>query len=295
MTPDPTLAVTNTCPKDGVHLWGTNMWKQNKAVNPPSRPSGTTGAPTQPEGQPPPAARKHSERDVAHIGPSVVIKGELHGNEDLTVDGVVEGTIVLREHVLTIGPHGRIKAQVLANSVVVLGEVTGDVTASELVDIREGGRWTAIWRRRAWPSPPARISAAASTYRRRRWPDLQAEKIGPRCPHNTRLNPSAPPEEALVPRDVGCCETCFTLFSAAVKEALRSWRERDLSCAVFGRRAGLRLGLCGGRRPSARGRLERPLRDCVRGAVCGLRGVAKQFLSAIYPDLTCPQWSYQFL
>ena len=69
----------------------------------------------------------------------MVIKGELHGNEDLTVDGVVEGTIVLREHVLTIGPHGRIKAQVLANSVVVLGEVTGDVTASELVDIREGG------------------------------------------------------------------------------------------------------------------------------------------------------------
>ena len=139
MTPDSTLAVTNTCPKDGVHLWVTNMWKQNKAVNPPSRPSGTTGAPTQPEGQPPPAARKHSERDVAHIGPSVVIKGELHGNEDLTVDGVVEGTIVLREHVLTIGPHGRIKAQVLANSVVVLGEVTGDVTASELIDIREGG------------------------------------------------------------------------------------------------------------------------------------------------------------
>ena len=231
MTPDSTLAVTNTCPKDGVHLWVTNMWKQNKAVNPPSRPSGTTGAPTQPEGQPPPAARKHSERDVAHIGPSVVIKGELHGNEDLTVDGVVEGTIVLREHVLTIGPHDRIKAQVLANSVVVLGEVTGDVTASELVDIREGGRWTAIWRCRAWPSPPARISAAASTCRRRRWPDLRAEKIGPRCPHNTRLNPSAPPEEALVPRDVGCCETCFTLFSAAVKEALRSWRERlELRC-----------------------------------------------------------------
>ena len=108
-------------------------------MNPPSRPSGTPDAPTQPEGQPPPAARTHSERDVAHIGPSVVIKGEVHGNEDLTVDGVVEGTIVLREHVLTIGPYGRIKAQVLANSVVVLGEITGDVTTVERVAIREEG------------------------------------------------------------------------------------------------------------------------------------------------------------
>ena len=118
----------------------TNMWKQDEAVNPLSGQSGTPSASTQPEGTPPPpASRKRSERDVVHIGPSVVIKGELHGSEDLTIDGVVEGTIELREHVLTIGPHGRIKAQVLAKSVVVLGEVTGDVTASERVDIREGG------------------------------------------------------------------------------------------------------------------------------------------------------------
>ena len=69
----------------------------------------------------------------------MVIKGKLHSSEDLTIDGVVEGQIELREHVLTIGPHGRIKAQVVVKSVVVLGEVTGDVTASELIDIREGG------------------------------------------------------------------------------------------------------------------------------------------------------------
>ena len=119
---------------------GTNMWKRNEAVNPPSGQSGTPGASTQPAGTPPPpAARTRSERDVAHIGPSVVIKGEVHGGEDLTIDGVVEGQIELREHVLTIGPHGRIKAQVVVKSVVVLGEVTGDVTASERVDIREGG------------------------------------------------------------------------------------------------------------------------------------------------------------
>src|SRR4029079_14522518 len=51
----------------------------------------------------------------------------------------VEGTIQLKEHVLTIGPNGRIKAQVFAKSVIVLGEVTGNVTASDKVDIRDNG------------------------------------------------------------------------------------------------------------------------------------------------------------
>ncbi|HEV8211048.1 MAG TPA: polymer-forming cytoskeletal protein [Vicinamibacterales bacterium] len=74
-----------------------------------------------------------------NIGKSVVIKGELNGSEDLTIEGHVEGTIQLKEHVLTIGPNGRIKAQVYAKSVIVLGEVTGNVTASEKVDIRDNG------------------------------------------------------------------------------------------------------------------------------------------------------------
>jgi cytoskeletal protein CcmA (bactofilin family) len=79
------------------------------------------------------------EKDIVNIGKSVVIKGELNGSEDLTIEGHVEGTIQLREHVLTIGPNGRIKAQVFAKSVIVLGEVTGNVTASEKVDIRDAG------------------------------------------------------------------------------------------------------------------------------------------------------------
>jgi cytoskeletal protein CcmA (bactofilin family) len=79
------------------------------------------------------------ERDNVNIGKSVVIKGELNGSEDLTIEGQVEGTIQLREHVLTIGPNGKIKAQVFAKSVIVLGEVTGNVTATEKVDIRDKG------------------------------------------------------------------------------------------------------------------------------------------------------------
>jgi cytoskeletal protein CcmA (bactofilin family) len=79
------------------------------------------------------------EKDIVNIGKSVVIKGELNGSEDLTIEGQVEGTIQLRDHVLTIGPNGRIKAQVFAKSVIVLGEVVGNVTASEKVDIRDKG------------------------------------------------------------------------------------------------------------------------------------------------------------
>ena len=79
------------------------------------------------------------EKDIVNIGKSVVIKGELNGSEDLTIEGHVEGTIQLKEHVLTIGPNGRIKAQVFAKSVIVLGEVQGNVTASDKVDIRDNG------------------------------------------------------------------------------------------------------------------------------------------------------------
>jgi cytoskeletal protein CcmA (bactofilin family) len=76
---------------------------------------------------------------MVNIGKSVIIKGELSGSEDLTIEGQVEGRIDLKENVLTIGPNGKIKAEIFAKAVVVLGEVTGNVTASEKVDIRDNG------------------------------------------------------------------------------------------------------------------------------------------------------------
>ena len=79
------------------------------------------------------------ERDKVNIGKSVVIKGELSGSEDLTIEGHVEGRIELRDNVLTIGPNGKIRAEVFAKAVIVLGEVVGNVTASEKVDIRDNG------------------------------------------------------------------------------------------------------------------------------------------------------------
>ncbi|MDO8835006.1 MAG: polymer-forming cytoskeletal protein [Vicinamibacterales bacterium] len=87
----------------------------------------------------PSGAENRPQPERAHIGRSVVIKGELDGSEDLVIDGHVEGKIELREHTLTIGANGRIKAQVFAKAVIVLGELTGNINAAERVEIRENG------------------------------------------------------------------------------------------------------------------------------------------------------------
>jgi cytoskeletal protein CcmA (bactofilin family) len=76
---------------------------------------------------------------MVNIGKSVIIKGELSGSEDLTIEGQVEGKIELKQNVLTIGPNGKIKAQILAKAVVVQGEVIGNISATERVDIRDAG------------------------------------------------------------------------------------------------------------------------------------------------------------
>ncbi len=125
------------------------MWKRDEVVRPPVSGREAAGAPAPPGAPTVPGTQKihvpeieavrHMEKDVVNIGKSVVIKGELNGSEDLTVEGNVEGKIELREHVLTIGPHGKIKAEVFAKAVIVLGEVVGNITASEKVDIRDNG------------------------------------------------------------------------------------------------------------------------------------------------------------
>jgi cytoskeletal protein CcmA (bactofilin family) len=120
------------------------MWKRDEAVRPAGGQPTAAPQPPTPVSTGAPVSRPADsgnlmEKDIVNIGKSVVIKGELNGSEDLTIEGHVEGTIQLRDHVLTIGPNGRIKAQVFAKSVIVLGEVTGNVTATEKVDIRDNG------------------------------------------------------------------------------------------------------------------------------------------------------------
>ncbi|HJR58989.1 MAG TPA: polymer-forming cytoskeletal protein [Vicinamibacterales bacterium] len=121
------------------------MWKRDE----PAKPAAPTATPPQtvtPSPEPPvvrQSAGEHQrgglERSTVNIGKSVVIKGELNGSEDLTIEGQVEGKIELRQNVLTIGANGKIKAQVFAKAVIILGEVTGNVTATEKVDIRDNG------------------------------------------------------------------------------------------------------------------------------------------------------------
>jgi cytoskeletal protein CcmA (bactofilin family) len=82
---------------------------------------------------------RHMDKEAFNVGKSVVFKGELSGSEDLVVEGTVEGKVELREHVLTVGSHGKLKAEVFAKIVIVLGEVVGNITASEKVELRESG------------------------------------------------------------------------------------------------------------------------------------------------------------
>lgn len=73
------------------------------------------------------------------IGESVVFKGQLIASEDLTILGRVEGTIELRDHILTIGQKAHVSADTTARAVLVAGSVTGNVLATEKVEIRETG------------------------------------------------------------------------------------------------------------------------------------------------------------
>lgn len=75
--------------------------------------------------------------EFAHIGKSVIIKGELSGSEDLYVDGVVEGTIELQGNNLVIGPNGKVRAHVNAKGVIVEGKLEGNIRASDRAELRK--------------------------------------------------------------------------------------------------------------------------------------------------------------
>jgi cytoskeletal protein CcmA (bactofilin family) len=74
-----------------------------------------------------------------NMGQSLIIKGELSGGEDLTLDGRVEGKISLPEHVLTVGANATLDAEIVAKVVIVLGTVKGNVSAKEKFELRPGG------------------------------------------------------------------------------------------------------------------------------------------------------------
>jgi len=76
---------------------------------------------------------------IVNIGQSIHIKGELTGNEDLTIEGKVDGKVLLKDHNLTIGANGKLVAEIQAKTVMVLGEVTGNISADDKVEVAASG------------------------------------------------------------------------------------------------------------------------------------------------------------
>ena len=73
----------------------------------------------------------------ASLGKSVFVKGQILSREDLTIDGEVEGTIELQENRLTVGPNGKLTANIKAREIIVLGTVNGNLEVTDKIDIRK--------------------------------------------------------------------------------------------------------------------------------------------------------------
>lgn len=74
------------------------------------------------------------------IGPSIQIKGELSGGEDLLIEGRIEGKVALAQHAVTVGAKGRLAADIHARAVHVEGEVEGNIAAEELIVLKKSAR-----------------------------------------------------------------------------------------------------------------------------------------------------------
>ena len=103
-------------------------WKRNEAEPHP-------GATPQPAARPP-----QRPGESATIGASIRIKGDLSGDEDLLIQGQIQGKIKLRSHNVTVGPSGRVKADIQGKTIRVEGEVDGNLLGEEEIVIRASGR-----------------------------------------------------------------------------------------------------------------------------------------------------------
>ena len=77
-------------------------------------------------------------KNVSVIGPTLVFKGELSADEDLIIEGHIEGTIAHHKKHLTVGKQGRVKADIHASSVIVLGQLVGDIHSEGMVSLAKG-------------------------------------------------------------------------------------------------------------------------------------------------------------
>ena len=121
------------------------MWEKRKDSRPPEpqqRPAQTPtqNPPPQQAVPPPQAAAPAASRSVTNIGRAMTIKGEIRSQEDLYLDGDVEGKLLVPGHSLTIGPNAKVKSDIKAREVTVLGTVEGNIEAEQKVAIRKDGQ-----------------------------------------------------------------------------------------------------------------------------------------------------------
>lgn len=127
-----------------MSLFGGRRRDEEAAPEPGAGPGASPGGdrPPAPPGPPrttQPAPDAGRGERMAHIGKSIAFQGELTGDEDLVVDGRVEGKIELPNHHLTIGEGGQVRAELQAKLVTVVGRVNGNVNASERVEVEASG------------------------------------------------------------------------------------------------------------------------------------------------------------
>jgi cytoskeletal protein CcmA (bactofilin family) len=116
------------------------MWNRRKDEE-ASRPALTqpVAVPVASEGVPVssmPANYERTARSTAMIGENVFITGQIFAKEDLIIDGQIDGTVELLEHKLTIGKNGKVKANIKAREVTVMGAVQGNIDAADKIDLR---------------------------------------------------------------------------------------------------------------------------------------------------------------
>jgi cytoskeletal protein CcmA (bactofilin family) len=121
------------------------MWNKQSDV-PSTSPSSSQQPPWQPAQSAPvsssPRPSAPATRTVSSLGASVEIKGKITGEEDLQIDGKVEGSVVLNGQRLTVGRTGQLNSEVWTRELVVYGRLTGNIHASDRVEIKKDGSVT---------------------------------------------------------------------------------------------------------------------------------------------------------
>jgi cytoskeletal protein CcmA (bactofilin family) len=117
------------------------MWSKQQVV---AEPPAVSPSPTVVPFSSPSSSRVGSSpsRSIARLGASIQIKGQVTGNEDLQIDGIVNGPISLKGHELTVGSDAQLTSEIQAGDVIAYGKVVGDIHARGRVDIRRDGSIT---------------------------------------------------------------------------------------------------------------------------------------------------------